>query len=67
MLIHAGASGVGTSAIQLATLAGAIPIVTAGLQAKIDLAKSLGAVSGFNYKDGNFAQKVTEATNGWCS
>ena len=36
VLIHAGASGVGLAAIQLAVAKGAKPIVTAGSQAKID-------------------------------
>lgn len=50
VLIHAGASGVGTAAIQLVTLADAKPYVTAGSQEKIDYCKSLGAVNGVNYK-----------------
>ena len=64
MLIHAGGSGVGTAAVQLTKLAGATPVVTAGSQAKIDLAKSLGATHGFNYKEENFAEKVQEITGG---
>ncbi|XP_064611597.1 LOW QUALITY PROTEIN: quinone oxidoreductase PIG3-like [Liolophura sinensis] len=64
VLIHAGGSGVGTAAIQLSLLAGAKPIVTAGSQAKIETAKSLGAVAGFNYKEGDFSEKVTQATGG---
>src|SRR5699024_4560635 len=43
VLIHAGASGVGTAAIQLAKKAGAIPIVTAGSAEKVDYCLSLGA------------------------
>ncbi len=50
VLIHAGASGVGTAAIQLAKVAGANAYVTAGSQEKIDFCKSLGAVEGVNYK-----------------
>lgn len=38
--------------------------MTAGSQEKIDFAKSLGAKEGFNYKDGDFSQKVLNATNG---
>lgn len=53
VLIHAGASGVGTAAIQLVKLAGANPYVTAGRQAKIDFCKSLGAIDGVNYKTTN--------------
>ena len=64
VLVHAGASGVGTAAVQLITRAGATAIVTAGSQEKIDFAKSLGAKHGFNYKEGSFKDKVMQATNG---
>ncbi|XP_033121306.1 uncharacterized protein LOC117120373 [Anneissia japonica] len=50
VLIHAGASGVGTALVQLVTMAGGCAIVTAGSQGKIDLCKSLGASAGFCYK-----------------
>ncbi|CAL1535304.1 unnamed protein product [Lymnaea stagnalis] len=64
VLIHAGGSGVGTAAIQLVKQAGAVPIVTAGSQDKIDFAKSLGAKGGINYKVENVGEKVLEITNG---
>lgn len=54
----------GTAAVQLSLLAGAKPIVTAGSQAKIEMAKSLGALAGFNYKEGDFSEKVMQATGG---
>lgn len=54
----------GTAAVQLSLLAGAKPIVTAGSQAKIETAKSLGALAGFNYKEGDFSEKVMQATGG---
>ena len=63
-MIHAGASGVGTAAVQLARQAGATVLVTAGSQEKIDFAKSLGAQEGFNYKEGSFKDKVLQATDG---
>ncbi|XP_071800736.1 quinone oxidoreductase PIG3-like isoform X1 [Asterias amurensis] len=62
VLIHGGGSGVGTAAVQLVCLAGAEPIVTAGTKEKLDMAKSLGAVAGFNYKEVDFAEKVLEFT-----
>ncbi|XP_038078867.1 quinone oxidoreductase PIG3-like [Patiria miniata] len=62
VLIHAGGSGTGTAAIQLVRLAGAEAIVTAGTQAKLDMAQELGAVAGFNYKQVDFADKVLEYT-----
>jgi tumor protein p53-inducible protein 3 len=65
VLIHAGASGVGTAAIQLCKLVGAIPIVTAGSTAKLEYCRSLGAAAAFNYKDEeSFAEKVLEFTGG---
>ncbi|XP_067400785.1 quinone oxidoreductase PIG3 isoform X2 [Emydura macquarii macquarii] len=64
VLIHAGASGVGTAAIQLARLAKAIPIVTAGTQEKLQLAAKLGAAAGFNYKEEDFSERVLDFTNG---
>jgi putative PIG3 family NAD(P)H quinone oxidoreductase len=64
VLIHAGASGVGTAAIQLAREIGAKAIVTAGSQEKIIACLELGAMAGFNYREGEFAAKVLETTNG---
>ncbi|KAG9462843.1 hypothetical protein GDO78_023001 [Eleutherodactylus coqui] len=61
VLIHAGASGVGTAAIQLCRLAGAVPMVTAGSSDKIEKAKELGAAAGFNYKDEDFGKKYVGA------
>ena len=43
VLIHAGASDVDTAAIQLTWMAGAIPLVTAGSQHKLQMAEKLGA------------------------
>ncbi|XP_063771354.1 quinone oxidoreductase PIG3 [Pseudophryne corroboree] len=63
VLIHAGASGVGTAAIQLCRLAGAIPMVTAGSADKLQLAKKLGAAAGFNYKEEDFGKRCLEASN----
>lgn len=66
ILIHAGASGVGTAAIQLARHVFGMKtiFVTAGSQQKIDFCKSLGATDGFNYKSEDWAQKVLDATDG---
>lgn len=64
MLIHAGASGVGTAAIQLAYLFCAIPLVTAGSPDKLKLAEKLGAAAGFNYKEGDFSDQVLQFTQG---
>ncbi|MBS4200837.1 NAD(P)H-quinone oxidoreductase [Bacillus sp. FJAT-49732] len=64
ILIHAGASGVGTSAIQLAREIGARAIVTAGTDEKRSLCLSLGAEVAIDYKEGPFLQKVMDATSG---
>ncbi|KAM6977911.1 quinone oxidoreductase PIG3-like [Aplochiton taeniatus] len=64
VLVHAGASGVGTAAVQLARLAGAIPVVTAGSTEKLSMAEHLGAAAGFNYKQEDFAEKVRDFTKG---
>ncbi|EPY74942.1 quinone oxidoreductase PIG3 [Camelus ferus] len=62
VLIHAGLSGVGTAAIQLARMAGAIPLVTAGSQHKLQMAEKLGAVAGFNYKEEDFSEAALKFT-----
>lgn len=64
MLAHAGASGVGTAAVQLVRLFGAVPIVTAGSPEKLKMAEKLGAAVGFNYKAESFAQGVHDFTGG---
>ena len=64
VLIHSGASGVGTAAIQLVKEMGARSIITAGSLDKIEACLELGASAGFNYQSGPFAPKVLEATEG---
>jgi putative PIG3 family NAD(P)H quinone oxidoreductase len=64
VLIHAGGSGVGTAAIQLVREAGGIPLVTAGSTEKIARCAALGAIAGWNYKDGPFAPWIMEQTGG---
>lgn len=63
ILIHAGASGVGTAAIQLANRMGAIPIVTAS-SAKHELCLELGARHAIDYKTENFEESVIKLTDG---
>jgi putative PIG3 family NAD(P)H quinone oxidoreductase len=63
VLVHGGASGVGTAAIQLARLAGAAVYATAGTDAKVALCRELGAVA-FNYRTVDFAEAVREHTEG---
>jgi putative PIG3 family NAD(P)H quinone oxidoreductase len=63
-LVHAGASGVGTAAVQLIREAGAESLVTAGSPEKIDRCLALGARAGWNYKEGAFVPWVAEQTSG---
>lgn len=62
VLIHAGASGVGTAAIQLVKQAGSVALVTAGSARKLDFCLQLGAKVAINYRDGEFAAHILEAT-----
>lgn len=63
LLIHAGGSGVGTAAIQMARLAGALVIVTAGTEEKLEECRFLGANHAINYKQEDFAVMVRKLTN----
>src|SRR5699024_4798237 len=63
ILIHAGAGGIGTAAIQLARATGANIITTAGSQKKIDYCKALGADVVVNYKQNNFLDSVLQYTD----
>ena len=63
VLIHAGASGVGTAAIQLAREAHAEVFVTTGSEAKLQRCRTLGA-TGVNYKEQDFAEEIRKLTAG---
>lgn len=64
VLIHAGGSGVGTAAIQLAKQLGQAKVITtAGSKKKLDFCQSIGADVCINYKEQNFAEEVLKATN----
>ncbi len=63
ILIHGGASGVGTAAIQLAKAKGAEVFTTAGTPSKCEyLLEELRADHAFNYKTDDFAQQIKEIT-----
>jgi NADPH:quinone reductase len=64
VLIHAAAGGVGSAAVQLAVAAGARVIATAGGAEKLDVARHLGADTAIDYRTGDFAAAVLEATEG---
>jgi NADPH2:quinone reductase len=64
VLIHAGAGGAGSAAVQLAKAFGATVIATAGADEKVDLCRSLGADYGVNYRTTDFVTFVDDVTNG---
>ncbi len=53
-LVHGGASGIGTTAIQMAAAHGAKVFATAGDAEKVALCEKLGATRGINYKTEDF-------------
>ncbi len=64
VLIHAGASGVGTAAIQLARAAGARVLATAGSAEKLALCRELGADEAINYRSESFEERTLATTAG---
>ncbi|WP_394688558.1 zinc-binding dehydrogenase [Hoeflea sp.] len=62
ILIHAGGSGIGTAAIQLAKKIGCTVITTVGSDAKIEPAKALGADHVINYREDRFEGVVRKLT-----
>jgi putative PIG3 family NAD(P)H quinone oxidoreductase len=64
VLIHAGASGVGTAAIQIVKALGAKAYVTAGSSEKIQRCLELGADLGINYKTESFDSRILAETEG---
>lgn len=62
VLVHAGGSGIGTAAIQLAKRHGATVITTVGSDEKIEPAKALGADHVINYRSDRFEGVVRKLT-----
>lgn len=63
-LVHGGASGIGTTAIQLARAFGARVFTTAGSPEKCEACRRLGADLAVNYREEDFVEKIREATGG---
>ncbi|HEX3221698.1 MAG TPA: NAD(P)H-quinone oxidoreductase [Nocardioides sp.] len=63
-LVHGGAGGIGTFAIQLAQAVGARVLATAGSPEKLDLCRSLGADVAIDYREQDFVEVVAEVTDG---
>ena len=64
LLVHAGASGVGMSAIQIGKAYGAQVIATAGSRAKADFSLAQGADHALLYTDPGWVERVKEITRG---
>ena len=64
LLVHGGSSGIGVTAIQLATQLGAKVIVTAGSQEKCEACLKLGALRAINYTSEDFVEVVKAETAG---
>ncbi|MBE1206693.1 zinc-binding dehydrogenase [Aminobacter carboxidus] len=62
ILIHAGGSGIGSAAIQLAKKMGCTVITTVGSNDKIEKAKALGADHVINYREDRFEGVVRKLT-----
>ena len=64
LLVHGGASGIGTSAIQIGTVLGARVFVTAGTPEKVRFCLDLGAWGGACYRTENWPEAFKTATGG---
>jgi putative PIG3 family NAD(P)H quinone oxidoreductase len=64
LLVHGGASGIGTMAIQLGRAHGARVMCTAGTPAKLERCRELGADLAIDYTSEDFAPAVAEFTGG---
>ncbi|SEF14218.1 NAD(P)H-quinone oxidoreductase [Jiangella alba] len=64
LLVHGGASGIGTAAIQVGRALGARVAVTAGSAAKLERCAELGASILVNYRTDDFVEVVRSATDG---
>ena len=64
LLVHAGAGGVGSSAIQLGKAAGAMVIATAGGAEKVSICRDLGADKVIDYRNEDFVAEVNAWTDG---
>ena len=60
-LVHGGAGGIGTMAIQLAAARGASVYATAGSPEKLELCRSLGAVAAIDYREDDFVEVLQQA------
>ena len=64
LLVHGGSSGIGTTAIQMASRLGARVFATAGSKEKCDACLALGAERAVNYREDDFVEALKEPTGG---
>jgi putative PIG3 family NAD(P)H quinone oxidoreductase len=64
LLMHGGASGIGTHAIQVARALGARVAVTAGSADKLEFCRELGAEITINYRDEDFVARLRQESDG---
>lgn len=64
LLVHAGAGGTGSAAIQLGVLAGARVVATAGSPDRTAICRELGAAVAVDYRADDFVAVVREVTEG---
>ncbi len=64
LLVHGGSSGIGTTAIQMATLLGSSVYTTAGSDEKCRACEDLGAVKAMNYRTQDFVSELQGITGG---
>ncbi len=64
LLVHAGAGGVGSAAVQLGAALGARVIATAGSAEKLERCRELGADLAVDYRTGDVAAALLDATDG---
>jgi NADPH2:quinone reductase len=62
LLVHGGSSGIGTSAIQLASAFGFEVFTTAGSNEKCEICEKLGAKKAINYKTQDFVEEIKKYT-----
>ena len=64
LLVHGGSSGIGTTAIQMASALGVNVIATAGSDEKCVVCEELGAVKAINYNKDDFVEVCQTLTSG---
>ncbi len=64
LLLHGGASGIGTTAIQVANAFGAMVYTTAGTPEKCRICEKLGAAAAINYHEEDFVAYIKDITGG---